>query len=297
MNLRTGITITALMSLTITIGSFAVFAQSMPVKPAPVITRTLIVGVRGDDVKLLQEYLAQDKAIYPEGLITGYFGKLTEAAVKRFQTKYNIESVGIVGPKTRAKLKELSMASLPQTTEAAPAPSPEPVQPTPLPTPAPTTSIKTGTGIVANNGYINIGPIQFLYAGGYGYQGRGYIFPGTPTDSVADQTASGFSPCEEINAVSYNSISNICQFTNPADYTFTEHKEAVRIYDKDSKIVNPSSNTVTACYRGILLFKQGNAYGAIDPEDIDIESKLHYSYWYDESGTGNFSNLCASPQK
>lgn len=42
-------------------------------------------------------------------MVTGYFGPLTEAAVKRFQQKYGIEPIGIVGPKTRAVLNKLTV--------------------------------------------------------------------------------------------------------------------------------------------------------------------------------------------
>lgn len=70
-------------------------------------TKTLVRGMTGDEVKQLQEFLKQFSDIYPEGLVTGYFGPLTEAAVKRLQEKQNIEPVGIVGPKTRTKLNEL----------------------------------------------------------------------------------------------------------------------------------------------------------------------------------------------
>lgn len=67
----------------------------------------LRVGMRGEDVKLLQEFLSTDPEIYPEGLITGYFGSLTEAAVKRFQKKMGVEQVGLVGPKTFFKINQL----------------------------------------------------------------------------------------------------------------------------------------------------------------------------------------------
>ena len=52
----------------------------------------------------LQKFLKQYPSIYPEGLVTGYFGRLTEAAVSRFQTQYGIQVTGQVGPQTRAKL-------------------------------------------------------------------------------------------------------------------------------------------------------------------------------------------------
>lgn len=70
-------------------------------------TKTLKIEMADDQVRRLQEFLKQFRDIYPEALVTGYFGFLTENAVKRFQKKEGIEAVGIIGPKTRAKLNEL----------------------------------------------------------------------------------------------------------------------------------------------------------------------------------------------
>jgi len=75
-------------------------------------TQYLQRGARGKQVEALQKFLAKDSKIYPEGLITGYFGPATERAVKRFQEKYNIArqgdaGYGCAGPKTRAKLNSL----------------------------------------------------------------------------------------------------------------------------------------------------------------------------------------------
>jgi len=64
-------------------------------------------GMTSEEVKRLQEILATDPDIYPEGFITGYFGRLTEKAVKKFQKKVCLEQVGIVGPKTLWKINEL----------------------------------------------------------------------------------------------------------------------------------------------------------------------------------------------
>lgn len=64
-------------------------------------------GMTGDDVKLLQEILATDPDIYPEGLITGRYGRLTEQAVKRFQKRACLGQVGNVGPQTLSKINEL----------------------------------------------------------------------------------------------------------------------------------------------------------------------------------------------
>ncbi len=69
-------------------------------------------GARGEDVKALQAYLKNFADIYPEGLVTGYFGLASEKAVQRFQLKYGLAKkgdagYGVVGPKTRAKLNEV----------------------------------------------------------------------------------------------------------------------------------------------------------------------------------------------
>jgi len=73
-------------------------------------------GDRGDQVKLLQTWLAKDSEVYPEAIISGWFGPLTKAAVIRFQEKYKddiltplglTEGTGYVGEATRAKLNQL----------------------------------------------------------------------------------------------------------------------------------------------------------------------------------------------
>lgn len=63
-------------------------------------------GSSGDQVAILQALLAADPSIYPEGTVSGFFGKLTAQAVKRFQKKNGLEQVGNVGPKTLRKLQE-----------------------------------------------------------------------------------------------------------------------------------------------------------------------------------------------
>jgi peptidoglycan hydrolase-like protein with peptidoglycan-binding domain len=73
--------------------------------------RPLQRGMSGDDVASLQRLLGMTE-------ITGYFGSLTEAAVKKFQAEKGIASFGtpettgygMVGPKTRAQLPELVCA-------------------------------------------------------------------------------------------------------------------------------------------------------------------------------------------
>ena len=75
-------------------------------------THVLGFGSKNSDVTNLQTFLAQNSTIYPEGLVTGYFGPATLRAVERLQVKYNLASAGgagygNVGPKTRALLNSL----------------------------------------------------------------------------------------------------------------------------------------------------------------------------------------------
>ncbi len=71
------------------------------------ITSQLDFGARGYNVTNLQTFFADNAAIYPEGLITGYFGGLTRAGVVRFQAAYGLDQVGRVGPMTLAKINGL----------------------------------------------------------------------------------------------------------------------------------------------------------------------------------------------
>lgn len=86
--------------------------KTLTIRPTTTFNRTLSRGFRSNEVTALQAYLATDKSLYPEGLITSYFGPLTEKAVQRFQVRYNIAGPGIpgygnFGPKTRKALNEL----------------------------------------------------------------------------------------------------------------------------------------------------------------------------------------------
>ncbi len=96
-----------------TVGSTApVIPSNASSALCPNIGRVLKLGSTGDDVSRLQRFLAADPSIYPEALITGYYGSLTEAAVKRWQTKFNIVSsgdadstgFGVTGPRTAAAI-------------------------------------------------------------------------------------------------------------------------------------------------------------------------------------------------
>lgn len=76
---------------------------------ANMLTRQLQLGMSGADVSTLQAFLAQDITIYPQGLVTGYFGSLTKSAVSNFQARNGISTVGRVGPQTLAFLNSVML--------------------------------------------------------------------------------------------------------------------------------------------------------------------------------------------
>ena len=84
------------------------------------LTKYLYRGMSGRDIAFLQSFLvSQGPAIYPERLVTGYFGPLTKAAVIRFQERYASEvlapwgltrGTGFVGATTVAKINQILRA-------------------------------------------------------------------------------------------------------------------------------------------------------------------------------------------
>ena len=79
------------------------------------ITGYLDFGARGSQVSELQTFLSTYPTLYPSGLVTGYFGSLTQAGVQRFQSTNGIVSSGSpqttgygrVGPVTMARINSL----------------------------------------------------------------------------------------------------------------------------------------------------------------------------------------------
>lgn len=95
-------------------------AASSPVSSsaAPLFAGALARGANGPTVTLLQEKLKTDPALYPEGLVTGFFGPKTEAALKRFQERYLLSPSGILDEATRNKANEIfaeTPLALPET--------------------------------------------------------------------------------------------------------------------------------------------------------------------------------------
>lgn len=100
--LVTGLVLLAL----IVLWAFTASAQTV------VFTQQMSTGSRGAQVSELQSFLATKTSHYPEGLVTGYFGVLTQTAVQRFQCAEEIvcsgtpatTGYGRVGPITLVQL-------------------------------------------------------------------------------------------------------------------------------------------------------------------------------------------------
>ena len=96
------------------IASIALLGLAVPTAFAA-ISSPIDFGARGSNVTELQTFLASNPSIYPEGLVTGYFGPLTQKAVQRFQAAQGIVSSGTpgttgygrVGPLTAARINLL----------------------------------------------------------------------------------------------------------------------------------------------------------------------------------------------
>jgi len=101
-NLKT-IAVTSALALA-TLLMFTGFTQAATFN---MLTAQLDYGQTSTNVTNLQIFLASDPSIYPQGLVTGYFGSLTKSAVMNFQNRYGIEQVGRVGPATLAQINSL----------------------------------------------------------------------------------------------------------------------------------------------------------------------------------------------
>lgn len=78
--------------------------------PTPSVIRPAVIGSRGDNVIAIQKILIS-QGLLPSDTATGYYGKVTAAAVSAFQSKYGLQKVGSVGPKTIRVLSDVSTAT------------------------------------------------------------------------------------------------------------------------------------------------------------------------------------------
>lgn len=73
-------------------------------------TESLEYGVTNDDISYIQKLLATDPEIYPEAIVSGFFGPKTQEAIRKLQTRFNLDPVGVIGPATRTILETFKKA-------------------------------------------------------------------------------------------------------------------------------------------------------------------------------------------
>lgn len=85
-----------------------------------IFTEKLQLGDKGEQVIKLQEFLAKDSTIYPEGLVTGYFGSLTKSALIKFQSSQDLQTVGFLNSETTDRLNALAQNAILDTVDKSP---------------------------------------------------------------------------------------------------------------------------------------------------------------------------------
>ena len=97
------------------------------------ITGNLYLGMRGGEVVVLQKFLQKNGwGIPDDGPVTGFFGKVTENALKKFQEASGLEQTGTTGPKTRVLISAAlgkSSTATKMPSAALPPPPPSFIQP------------------------------------------------------------------------------------------------------------------------------------------------------------------------
>lgn len=112
------------------------------------LTQDLSYGVTNSDIERIQRLLATDSEIYPYGVASGFFGPKTEEAIKNFQARFGLDTVGAIGPATTALL-EVFFNAYPDenypTGVLAKKPAVLGVSTTVTPSPTPTPAVVSGT--------------------------------------------------------------------------------------------------------------------------------------------------------
>lgn len=81
-----------------------------------ILSGSLSLGDSGQEVTILQTFLASEPFVYPENIVSGYYGNLTAAAVGQFQCAMDIvcggspaiNGYGRVGPRTLNAINQMA---------------------------------------------------------------------------------------------------------------------------------------------------------------------------------------------
>ena len=111
------------------------------------LNKNLQIRSSGAQVSLLQDFLRNGN--YLKSQPTGYFGQITQVAVKDFQRQNGINPIGTVGPATRAKI--LAQSCNTRNTNSNPKPTPSTPSTTPTPLTSPIASVSPTHSQSINN--------------------------------------------------------------------------------------------------------------------------------------------------
>jgi len=175
------------------------------------LTKNLYKGVSGNEVKEVQKFLKQFSEIYPEGLVTGYYGPMTEKAVKKFQERDGLPVTGKIDETTRSKINEyltggtafsapenipIKPVDIPTGTAMPTGTTTPPIIPFGLPTPTVVlpTAVNPPTAITGTITPVSAGSVtQFVTLGGYSYGGV-YAYGVTTDGSVLCWSVPSYGP-------------------------------------------------------------------------------------------------------
>ena len=95
--------------------------MTIPTPPAscPNLYRALSRGSRGSDVISLQQFLIAQRFLSNDSA-TGFFGSMTESAVRKWQGQSGVDPVGIVGVRTRARIAAICSPTVPPVSSPPP---------------------------------------------------------------------------------------------------------------------------------------------------------------------------------
>ena len=176
-----------------------------------------------------------------------------------------------------------------EDTSSGPTPAPTP---TPTATPRPlsvvqegrfTDGVSWGKATVPQSQEFDFGTGQQYWSIRSTDDGTGYFYSNFASPTVAFANLTPTSPCDA-SYPGYNEYSSLSELTDVGalDYSTTN---AMVFGTRESD-----------CYTGLLVFRQGDLYGVIDPLFIDpLTSALTFNWWYGEPGITGFSAIAHYP--
>lgn len=216
----------------------------------------LTLGSQNNSVALLQAVLEKDGS-YPEGLVTGYYGSLTQKAVQAFQGKMGLPVLGAVDVQTAAIVDGVTPSYYPVCATSKPA--------------------ITSCGDFNSDKAISQADVDFM---------KGYTFAGTPapTDrNQADINGDGTAPtpADFVSLISYLYSNGPAPKCTAAVATYSRPAPISGCGDMNGdKLITPSDvETVTSRVFGGSTDARADVdgSGALTPSDIVYLQNYLYS--------------------